>query len=52
MVDFNSHMKNTAYLDTAADTRVSYFEKMGFPMREFERFRIGPVVLRESIKYR
>jgi acyl-CoA thioester hydrolase len=52
MVDFNAHMKNTAYLDIAADTRMFYFASKGFPMREFERLKIGPVVLRESIVYR
>ena len=50
-MDFNGHMRNTAFLDRAADTRMMYFESRGFPMSEFAKRRIGPVVLRDEIEY-
>lgn len=50
-MDFNAHMKNTAYLDLAADLRMMYFQAHGFTMREFERLRIGPVIMRDELEY-
>lgn len=50
-MDFNAHMKNTAYLDLCPDVRMMFFAENGFPMREFERLRIGPVILRDEIDY-
>jgi len=50
-MDFNSHMRNTAYLDKSADLRMSYFSENGFPMAEFHRLRIGPVILRDELEY-
>jgi acyl-CoA thioester hydrolase len=50
-MDFNAHMRNTAYLDRSADVRMMYFESRGFPMREFERLRLGPVVQHDAIEY-
>lgn len=50
-MDFNAHMKNTAYLDFCGDVRMMFFAENGFPMREFERLRIGPVILRDEIDY-
>ena len=45
-MDFNSHMKNTAYLDKTADVRQMFLIENGFPIEEFLRLRIGPVVMR------
>ncbi|MGA7195346.1 MAG: thioesterase family protein [Anaerolineales bacterium] len=50
-MDFNSHMRNTAYLDKSADVRMMYFSENGFPMSEFVRLRIGPVVLKDEVEY-
>lgn len=50
-VDFNSHMRNTAYLDKAVDVRMLYFAEHGFPMAEFMRLRFGPVVMRDEVEY-
>ena len=50
-MDFNAHMRNTAYLDMSADVRMMYFDENGFSMREFERRRIGPVVMRDELDY-
>jgi acyl-CoA thioesterase FadM len=50
-MDFNSHMKNTAYLDKAADVRQMYLMENGFPVEEFSRLRIGPVVMKDEVEY-
>ena len=34
-MDFNSHMRNTAFLDKSADIRMMIFSENGFPMEEF-----------------
>lgn len=47
----NAHMKNTAYLDFAANVRMIYFQAHGFPIREFERLRFGPVIRRDEVEY-
>ncbi|QLQ25713.1 MAG: thioesterase family protein [Dechloromonas sp.] len=51
-MDFNRHMKNTAFLDKAADIRMLFFAENGFPMAEFARLRIGPVIMKDEIEYR
>jgi acyl-CoA thioester hydrolase len=50
-MDFNSHMRNTAYLDKSADVRMMYFASCGFPMSEFLRLKLGPVVRKDEIEY-
>jgi acyl-CoA thioester hydrolase len=50
-MDFNAHMRNTAYLDKSADVRMMYFAELGFPMSEFARLQLGPVVMRDQIDY-
>jgi acyl-CoA thioester hydrolase len=50
-MDFNSHMRNTAYLDKSADVRMMYFAENGFPMSEFIRLKIGPVIMKDEIEY-
>lgn len=50
-MDFNSHMKNTAYLDKAADVRQKYLIEHGFHVDEFSRLRIGPVVKKDEVEY-
>jgi acyl-CoA thioester hydrolase len=51
-MDFNSHMKNTAFLDKSADVRMMFFAENGFPSAEFSRLRIGPVIMRDEVDYR
>ena len=41
-MDFNAHMRNTAYLDKAVDVRMMFFVACGFSMREFHASRLGP----------
>lgn len=50
-IDFNGHMANTAFLDVAVDTRFMYFAEHGFPVAEFTRLRLGPVVRRDEVDY-
>jgi acyl-CoA thioester hydrolase len=50
-MDFNSHMRNTAYLDKAADVRQMFLMERGFPMEEFVRLKIGPVVMKDEVEY-
>ena len=50
-MDFNSHMRNTAFLDKAADVRMMFFADHGFPASEFARLRLGPVVMKDEIEY-
>ena len=50
-MDFNAHMKNTAFLDKAADVRMMFFGENGFPAEEFARRRFGPVVMKDEIEY-
>lgn len=50
-MDFNSHMRNTAYLDKAGDVRMMFFAEHGFPMSEFLRLRIGPIITKDEIEY-
>ncbi|MBB6522656.1 thioesterase family protein [Pseudoteredinibacter isoporae] len=50
-MDFNSHMGNSAYLDKAGDVRMRFFAANEFPMQEFMRLKIGPVVMKDEIEY-
>jgi len=50
-MDFNAHMRNTAYLDKSADARMLFFAEHGFSATEFARLRIGPVVMKDEVEY-
>lgn len=50
-MDFNAHMRNTAFLDKSADIRFMFFAEHGLPMEEFSRLGIGPVVRKDEIDY-
>jgi acyl-CoA thioester hydrolase len=50
-MDFNAHMRNTSFLDKAADARLMFFAEHGFTIQEFMRLRIGPVVRRDDVEY-
>lgn len=50
-LDSNAHMANTAYLDMCVDSRMMFFAENGFSLREFDRLRVGPVVLRDEVDY-
>jgi acyl-CoA thioester hydrolase len=50
-MDLNSHMRNTAYLDKSADVRMRYFSEHGFPMGQFVRLKLGPVIQKDELEY-
>ena len=50
-MDLNAHMRNTAFLDKSADVRMIFFSENGFPMDEFIRRKIGPVIKKDEIEY-
>lgn len=50
-MDFNAHMRNTAFLDKAADLRMMFFAANGFAVEEFTRQKMGPVILKDEIEY-
>jgi acyl-CoA thioester hydrolase len=50
-MDFNAHMRNTAYLDKSADVRMMFFAENGFPMAKFVALRFGPVIMKDEVEY-
>jgi acyl-CoA thioester hydrolase len=50
-MDFNAHMRNTAFLDKSADVRMLFFAEHGFPMDELVRRKIGPVIMKDVVEY-
>ncbi len=50
-MDANAHMANFAYLNKCVDSRMSFFKLNGFPVTEFAKRRIGPVVRRDALDY-
>jgi len=50
--DANAHMRSTAYLEAAIDSRVDYLQRNGWPMARFHARRIGPILLSDEVAYR
>ena len=50
-MDANAHMANFAYLNKCVDARMGFFKQHGFPVTEFAKRRIGPVVRRDELEY-
>jgi len=50
-MDFNQHMRNTAFLDKSGDIRMMFFLEHGFSMKEFLKLKIGPVVFKDELEY-
>jgi acyl-CoA thioester hydrolase len=50
-MDANAHMGNVAYLNKCVDARMSFFKQHGFPVTEFAKRQIGPVVRRDELEY-
>jgi len=44
-------MRNTAFLDRAADVRMMFFAESGFEMKAFAERRLGPVIARDEVAY-
>jgi acyl-CoA thioester hydrolase len=51
-MDFNQHMANSAFLDYASNTRILFFDSVGFTAKTFSELHIGPVVLDDRLAYR
>jgi acyl-CoA thioester hydrolase len=49
--DSNGHMRNSAYLDMASDVRMMFFRDNNITAKDFERLRVGPVVMKDEIEY-
>jgi acyl-CoA thioester hydrolase len=50
-MDFNSHMRNTAYLDYSATVRMMYFNENGFSADKFRQLQFGPHVFEDRVSY-
>ena len=50
-MDFNQHMANAAFLDYASNTRILFFESMGFTAATFAELQLGPVILEDRLVY-
>ena len=50
-MDFNQHMANSAFLDYASNTRMLFFDSMGFTAASFAEHQVGPVVLEDRLVY-
>jgi acyl-CoA thioester hydrolase len=50
-LDANVHLRNTGYLDYAAQTRFLYLKENGFTPADFRSAGIGPVIFSEQVAY-
>ncbi|GAA0872670.1 hypothetical protein GCM10009117_18170 [Gangjinia marincola] len=50
-LDANRHLANKAYIEYAANTRMSFLTQHGFDQRALAEHNIGPVVFYEHIYY-
>jgi acyl-CoA thioester hydrolase len=51
-IDSNGHMRNVAFLDISANSRMEFFIANGYTLMEFFGAGIGPVVLKDEIEYK
>lgn len=51
-MDFNAHLRNTAFLDMSGDVRMMYFQANGFLAADFVRLGLGPVIMEDALQYR
>lgn len=49
--DPNNHMRHSAYNDYAAESRVRLFSKYGLSLKEFNDFKIGPILFKETTSF-
>lgn len=50
-VDFNGHMRNSAYLDMCSDVRFLFFLAHEFPASRFAEAQFGPVIQTDRLDY-
>ena len=51
-IDSNGHMRNVAFLDISANSRMEFFIANGYTLMEFFGAGFGPVVLKDEIEYK
>ena len=51
-IDSTGHMRNVAYLDISANSRMEFFNSNGYTLTEFFGAGLGPVVLKDEIEYK
>ena len=51
-MDFNQHMRNSAYLGCAEQCRMEFLAAHGWPMAQFIAAKLGPVVVEDRLTYR
>jgi acyl-CoA thioester hydrolase len=47
----NRHLRHSAYSDFATQARMDMMKDIGVDMKVFEKFKFGPVIFKEEIKY-
>ncbi|GAB3824585.1 acyl-CoA thioesterase [Hymenobacter jeollabukensis] len=50
-LDPNGHMRHSAYNDYAAQLRLDYLTDAGFPLAQFAKLGIGPILFREDTRF-
>jgi acyl-CoA thioester hydrolase len=50
-MDFDAHMRNTAYLDKASDVRMMSFAENGLSMKSMAALGVGPIASRDDVEY-
>lgn len=50
-LDPNGHIRHSVYADLAAQTRLGFLSAAGFGLREFAALGLGPILLREDVRY-
>lgn len=48
-MDFNQHMRNSAFLGCSEETRMRFLDANGWTMAQFRERHIGPVVLEDRL---
>lgn len=51
-LDSNAHLKNSRYLDYAAQARFLFLAEAGFTPQAFAEAKMGPVVFEDRVEYR
>ncbi len=51
-LDSNRHLRNTGYLDYAAQTRMLYLDQAGFSPKDFAEHNVGPIVFEDTVRYK
>ena len=51
-LDSNRHLRNTGYLDYAAQTRLLYLDQAGFSPKDLNAAEIGPAMFENTIQYK